>query len=90
MGKRKLVAETGGTTWCSKCNRCSIIRYGTNCIYGKEDIQRQQPNVFRMELLGAKVVSVEDGQGHYQTPLIKHYNTGLVMLMIHIIYSVQH
>ena len=30
---------------------------------GKEDVKRQQLNVFRMELLGAKVVSVEEGQG---------------------------
>ena len=30
---------------------------------GSEDIKRQQLNVFRMELLGAKVVSVSDGQG---------------------------
>ena len=30
---------------------------------GKEDIKRQQLNVFRMELLGAKVVAVEEGQG---------------------------
>ncbi|NGT21009.1 pyridoxal-phosphate dependent enzyme, partial [Staphylococcus aureus] len=30
---------------------------------GSEDIKRQQLNVFRMELLGAKVVAVEDGQG---------------------------
>ncbi len=33
---------------------------------GSEDIKRQQLNVFRMELLGAKVVAVEDGQGTYK------------------------
>ena len=43
---------------------------------GKEDIKRQQLNVFRMELLGAKVVAVEEGQGRYQMQSIKLYNIG--------------
>ena len=41
---------------------------------GKEDIQRQQLNVFRMELLGAKVVSVEEGQGTLSDAVNKALN----------------
>ncbi len=43
---------------------------------GSEDIKRQQLNVFRMELLGAKVVAVEDVKGLYRMQLIKHCNIG--------------
>ena len=64
MGKRKIVAETGaGQHGVATATVCAL--FGLECVVfmGKEDIRRQQLNVFRMELLGAKVVSVDKGAG---------------------------
>ncbi|MBB4824635.1 tryptophan synthase beta chain [Sporosarcina luteola] len=64
MGKRKIVAETGaGQHGVATATACAL--FGLDCIIfmGKEDVRRQELNVFRMELLGAKVVSVEKGSG---------------------------
>ena len=64
MGKRKIVAETGaGQHGVATATACAL--FGLECVVfmGKEDIRRQQLNVFRMELLGAKVVSVDKGAG---------------------------
>lgn len=64
MGKRKLVAETGaGQHGVASATVAALFDIDLIVFMGKEDIQRQQLNVFRMELLGAKVVSVEEGQG---------------------------
>ena len=76
MGKKKLVAETGAGQHGVASAGSSIIRYGAHCFMGKEDIKRQQLNVFRMELLGAKVVAVEEGQGTLSMQSIKLYNIG--------------
>lgn len=62
MGKKKIVAETGaGQHGVATATVCALL--GLECIVfmGAEDIKRQKLNVFRMELLGAKVVSVESG-----------------------------
>lgn len=64
MGKRKIVAETGaGQHGVATATACAL--FGLECVVfmGKEDIRRQELNVFRMELLGAKVVSVDKGSG---------------------------
>ena len=64
MGKRKLVAETGaGQHGVASATVAALFDMDLIVFMGKEDIQRQQLNVFRMELLGAKLVSVEEGQG---------------------------
>ena len=62
MGKRRIIAETGaGQHGVATATACA--RLGLECeIYmGAEDVRRQALNVFRMELLGAKVNSVESG-----------------------------
>ncbi|WP_152656086.1 tryptophan synthase subunit beta [Oceanobacillus sp. CFH 90083] len=62
MGKKKVVAETGaGQHGVATATVCSLL--GLECIVfmGDEDIKRQKLNVFRMELLGAKVVGVSQG-----------------------------
>ncbi|WP_193065223.1 tryptophan synthase subunit beta [Oceanobacillus oncorhynchi] len=62
MGKKKVVAETGaGQHGVATATVCSLL--GLECIVfmGAEDIKRQKLNVFRMELLGAKVVGVSQG-----------------------------
>lgn len=62
MGKKKVVAETGaGQHGVATATVCALL--GLECIVfmGEEDIRRQKLNVFRMELLGAKVVGVSQG-----------------------------
>ncbi|MFD1453405.1 MULTISPECIES: tryptophan synthase subunit beta [Oceanobacillus] len=62
MGKKKVVAETGaGQHGVATATVCALL--GLECIVfmGNEDIRRQKLNVFRMELLGAKVVGVSQG-----------------------------
>ncbi len=64
MGKKKIVAETGaGQHGVATATACAL--FGLECIVfmGKEDVRRQELNVFRMELLGAKVVAVDQGAG---------------------------
>jgi tryptophan synthase beta chain len=63
MGKPRVIAETGaGQHGVATATICA--RYGLECVVymGSEDVKRQSPNVYRMKLLGAKVVPVESGQ----------------------------
>ncbi len=62
MGKRRIIAETGAGQH-GVATATVAARLGFECVVymGAEDIQRQAPNVYRMKLLGAKVVSVESG-----------------------------
>jgi tryptophan synthase beta chain len=62
MGKKRIIAETGaGQHGVATATLCA--RYGLECIVymGAVDVARQAPNVFRMQMLGAKVVPVESG-----------------------------
>ncbi len=62
MGKPRVIAETGaGQHGVATATICA--RYGMECVVymGSEDVKRQAPNVYRMNLLGAKVVPVESG-----------------------------
>jgi len=62
MGKKRIIAETGaGQHGVATATVCA--RYGMECVVymGSEDVKRQSPNVYRMKLLGAKVVPVESG-----------------------------
>lgn len=62
MGKRKIVAETGaGQHGVATATVCALLNLECIIFMGEEDIKRQALNVFRMELLGAKVVSVTTG-----------------------------
>jgi len=62
MGKTRLIAETGAGQH-GVATATVAARFGMSCaIYmGAEDIERQAPNVLRMRLLGAEVVSVNSG-----------------------------
>lgn len=62
MGKGRVIAETGAGQH-GVATATAAAKFGLECcIYmGEEDIRRQRLNVFRMELLGAKVVSVTNG-----------------------------
>jgi tryptophan synthase beta chain len=62
MGKRRLIAETGaGQHGVATATVCAL--FGLECVVymGEEDMRRQRLNVFRMRLLGAKVVGVSTG-----------------------------
>lgn len=64
MGAKRIIAETGaGQHGVATATACAM--FGMECIIymGKLDTERQALNVFRMELLGAKVVPVDKGQG---------------------------
>ena len=64
MGKKKIVAETGaGQHGVATATVCALFDMECVVFMGKEDVRRQELNVFRMELLGAKVVSVDQGSG---------------------------
>jgi tryptophan synthase beta chain len=62
MGKTRIIAETGaGQHGVASATVCA--RFGMECIVymGEEDMRRQSLNVFRMRLMGAKVVGVSSG-----------------------------
>ena len=64
MGKTRIIAETGaGQHGVATATVCA--RFGLECVVymGAHDVERQAPNVFRMRLLGAKVVPVTSGRG---------------------------
>ncbi len=62
MGKKKIVAETGaGQHGVATATACALLNLECIVYMGAEDVKRQALNVFRMELLGAKVVAVEKG-----------------------------
>ena len=63
MGKKRVIAETGAGQH-GVATATAAARFGIKCaVYmGAEDVRRQALNVFRMELLGAKVHPVETGQ----------------------------
>ncbi len=64
MGKTKIVAETGaGQHGVATATVCALLGLQCTVFMGEVDMKRQQQNVFRMELLGAKVVSVTNGSG---------------------------
>ena len=65
MGKKRIVAETGaGQHGVGTATACALL--GLECIVymGEVDIARQQPNVYRMKLLGAEVRPVQQRQPH--------------------------
>lgn len=62
MGKKRIIAETGaGQHGVATATVCA--KFGLKCVIymGEKDTERQQPNVFRMKLLGAEVVPVKTG-----------------------------
>ena len=64
MGKKRIIAETGaGQHGTATALACSLL--GLECVVymGAKDVERQQPNVFRMKLMGAQVIPVDAGSG---------------------------
>ena len=62
MGKKRIIAETGaGQHGVATATVCALFNLECEVFMGKKDVERQKQNVFRMELLGAKVNPVESG-----------------------------
>ena len=62
MGKQRVVAETGaGQHGVATAAACALLRLPCTVYMGTHDMQRQQPNVLRMRLMGARVVPVDSG-----------------------------
>lgn len=62
MGKKRIIAETGaGQHGVGTAIACAVLGLDAEIYMGSKDVERQKLNVFRMELLGAKVHSVESG-----------------------------
>ena len=62
MGKRRVIAETGaGQHGVATATAAALLGLECEVYMGAEDVERQALNVFRMRLLGARVISVESG-----------------------------
>ncbi|PKG85726.1 tryptophan synthase subunit beta [Colwellia sp. 75C3] len=64
MGKTEIIAETGaGQHGVATAIACSLLGLKCKVYMGAVDCERQQPNVFRMKLMGAEVIPVTAGSG---------------------------
>lgn len=64
MGKKRVIAETGaGQHGVATATAAALLGLSCSIFMGVEDIRRQRLNVYRMKLLGAEVVPVEEGSG---------------------------
>lgn len=62
LGKQRVIAETGaGQHGVATATVCALLGLECRVYMGEEDMRRQQPNVYRMRLLGAEVVGVTSG-----------------------------
>lgn len=88
MGAKRIIAETGaGQHGVATATVCAMFNMDCVIYMGAEDIKRQALNVFRMELLGAKVVSVTEGQGRLKeavdaafADLVENYENSFYLL----------
>ena len=64
MGKTQIIAETGaGQHGVATALACALLGLKCRVYMGAKDCERQQPNVFRMRLMGAEVIPVDAGSG---------------------------
>ena len=64
MGKNKIIAETGaGQHGVATATACALFGFECEVFMGVTDIERQKPNVQKMQLLGAKIIPVTSGGG---------------------------
>ena len=62
MGKERIIAETGaGQHGVAVATVCALFGFKCDIYMGEEDVHRQSMNVFRMKVLGAKVIPVKSG-----------------------------
>lgn len=81
MGKNKIVAETGaGQHGVATATACALLNLECIVYMGAEDVKRQALNVFRMELLGTKVVAVNKGSATLKDAVneaLRHWVTNI-------------
>jgi len=81
MGKKKIVAETGaGQHGVATATACALLNLECIVYMGAEDVKRQALNVFRMELLGTKVVAVDKGSATLKDAVneaLRHWVTNI-------------
>lgn len=78
IGKKKVIAETGaGQHGVAVATACALFNMPCETYMGAIDIERQISNVKKMQLLGAKVVSVEDGTKTLKEAVDKAFNVYL-------------
>jgi len=64
MGKTRVIAETGaGQHGVATAIACSLLGLKATIYMGSKDVARQAPNVYRMRLMGAEVIPVDNGSG---------------------------
>lgn len=88
MGAHRIIAETGaGQHGVATATVCAMFKMDCVIYMGEEDMKRQALNVFRMELLGATVVPVTDGQGRLKeavdaafADLVENYENSFYLL----------
>ncbi|WP_238188546.1 tryptophan synthase subunit beta [Paenibacillus sp. L3-i20] len=88
MGAKRVIAETGaGQHGVATATACAMFNMECIIYMGAEDTKRQALNVFRMELLGAKVIPVHKGQGRLKdavdealNDLVQNYKTTFYLL----------
>jgi len=88
MGKKRVIAETGaGQHGVATATACALLDLDCSIYMGEIDTKRQELNVFRMELLGADVISVKTGNKTLKDAvdealkdLIAHHNNTFYML----------
>ena len=88
MGAKRIIAETGaGQHGVATAMGCAMFNMECVIYMGKKDTERQALNVFRMEILGAKVVAVDKGQGRLKdavdealADLIENYENTFYLL----------
>lgn len=88
MGVHRIIAETGaGQHGVATATACAMFGMDCTIYMGKLDTERQALNVFRMELLGAKVIPVEKGQGRLKdavdvalADLVENYESTFYLL----------
>src|SRR5699024_5830639 len=88
MGAKRIIAETGaGQHGVATATACAMFKIPCTIYMGTEDMTRQALNVFRMELLGAKVVPIDAGQGRLKEAvdaaldeLVKNHGTTFYLL----------
>ena len=62
MGKKEIIAETGaGQHGVATALACALLDLKCKVYMGAKDVERQNPNVFRMKLMGAEVIPVHSG-----------------------------
>lgn len=86
MGAKRIIAETGaGQHGVATATACAMFGMDCTIYMGEEDTKRQALNVFRMELLGAKVIPVSKGQGRLKDAVDEALND-LVQNYVHTFY----